>query len=420
MANLAVTPSSPTPPARGHTLPLKSVLPLLLILTIAGVTWRYGFQPQGDPVLMVSGRIEGYDTDLGAKVGGRIAEISVREGDPVQPGQVVARLEDEEVQAQVRTAQARVKAAQEQVQTARLQVQVVESQIQEVSLNLTQSQGDAAGRVYQAQALVASAQAQLAQAQAQVQEAAVALVLAQNDRDRFAALVGEGAVSQQQFDEKRTRFDSAQETLKARQAAAVAAQEQVRAAQGALTQSQTNTLNPEIRTVQLDRLQTQKQQAQAQLASAEADLGQAQAALAEVAARLATLTSVTPIGGGVVSRSAEPGEVVATGKTLLTVVNLQEVYLRGYIPEGEVGAIQVGQAAQVFLDSDPDHPLKAKVAAVDTEASFTPENIYFKADRVTQVFGLNLAIENPDGYAKPGMPADAQLDRSHGNQEGQP
>jgi HlyD family secretion protein len=90
-------------------------------------------------------------------------------------------------------------------------------------------------------------------------------------------------------------------------------------------------------------------------------------------------------------------------------VNLQQVYLRGYVPEGEVGHVRVGQAAQVFLDSDPQNPLDAVVGSVDTEASFTPENIYFKTDRVTQVFGLKLNIDNPKGAAKPGMPADAKL-----------
>jgi HlyD family secretion protein len=98
-------------------------------------------------------------------------------------------------------------------------------------------------------------------------------------------------------------------------------------------------------------------------------------------------------------------------------VNLEEVYLRGYIPEGEVGDVRVGQPAQVFLDSAPNEPLEATVSAVDTEASFTPENIYFRDDRVTQVFGLKLSIENPGGFAKPGMPADGEILLDDGSNE---
>lgn len=63
------------------------------------------------------------------------------------------------------------------------------------------------------------------------------------------------------------------------------------------------------------------------------------------------------------------------------------------------------------LDNDPNHqnPLKAKIAAVDAKASFTPENVYFQKDRVEQVFGVKLTLERPGGFAKPGMPADAEI-----------
>ncbi len=93
----------------------------------------------------------------------------------------------------------------------------------------------------------------------------------------------------------------------------------------------------------------------------------------------------------------------------MTVVNLNSAYLRGYVPEGQIGSVRVGQSARVFLDSAPDQPLAATVSAIDAEASFTPENIYFQDDRVTQVFGLKLQINNPAGFAKPGMPADGEI-----------
>jgi len=418
MIDVATPPTEveerPNPPQSGFS-PLKLLLPLLLGGLAVGLAVRYGFNRENDRILEMSGRIEGYEADLGAKVGGRIEEITVREGDSVQKGQVVVRLDDAELQAQLNTATAGVEAAQEQVNQAQLQLQVMDSQMRESTLTVEQSQGDAIGRVSQASALVAAAQASLALSQAQLQEAQAALQLIQTDRNRLGELLRQGAVSQQQFDQAQTQFQTAQETVKARQAGVGAAQEQVSAAQGALTQSQSNRLNPEIRTVQLERLRIQKEQAVAQLATAAANLKRAQSAQQEVASRLADLTLKSPLDGVVMTRTAEPGEVIAPGAIVLTVVNLGEVYLRGYIPEGAVGAVQIGQPAQVFLDSAPDRPLKATVAAVDTEASFTPENIYFKNDRVTQVFGIKLTLENPDGFAKPGMPADAQLVRGESN-----
>lgn len=388
---------------------LRHLIPLGILLIAGVVGIRYWLIQPDDSRIQLSGRIEGYETDLGAKVGGRIESIAVREGDLVQRGQVIARLDDQELQAQLDAAQSRVLAAQQQVNQAQLQVAVVESQLQEAQLTLQQSEGDTAGRVSQSQASVATAQAQLAEAEAQAQQAAAQLSLASADRDRFATLVAEGAVSQQQFDQVQTTFEAARDTLSARQASIVAAQEQVSAAEGALTQAQTSRLNPDIRTAQVARTQMQRAQAQAQLTAAQADLEQAQAQLEETLARLDDLELTSPIDGVVLARMVEPGEVIAAGTPMLTVVNLGNVYLRGYIPGGEVGLVRVGQAAQVFLDSAPEQPLAATVAAVDTEASFTPENIYFQEDRVTQVFGLRLSIDNPAGFAKPGMPADGEI-----------
>ncbi|PZV03356.1 MAG: hypothetical protein DCF32_13995 [Leptolyngbya sp.] len=414
MTQVAPAEAAPQKPAqathaKGLQSRLKIVVPLVLLLAAAGVGLRYWLTRPDDSAIALSGRIEGYETDLGTKVGGRIAAVTVREGDTVQPGQVVARLDDAELQAQLAAAQAKVAAAQQQINQAQLQVAVVDSQIQEAQLTLRQSEGDTVGRVSQSQATVATARAQLAEAQAWVQEAQSTLTLARSDRDRFATLVAQGAIAQQRFDQAETQVATAEDTLTARQAAVTAAQQQVGAAQGALTQAQTSQLNPDIRTAQVNRLQTQQAQARAQLAATQAELQQAQAAQAEIAARINDLTITSPIAGVVLSRTVEPGEVISTGTTVLTVVDLSALYLRGYIPEGEVGQVRVGQPAQVVLDSAPDRPLAATVAAVDTEASFTPENIYFKDDRVTQVFGLKLALDNPDGFAKPGMPADGQI-----------
>jgi HlyD family secretion protein len=139
--------------------------------------------------IALSGRIEGHETDLAAKVGGRVVKVSVEEGDRVQPGVVVARLEDGQLQAQLAAAKAQVGAAQQQVNQAQLQVAVLASQIEEARLVLQQSQGDSSGRIDQAKAAVAAAQAQLAEAQAQVGEAESALTLAHADRDRIASLV---------------------------------------------------------------------------------------------------------------------------------------------------------------------------------------------------------------------------------------
>lgn len=402
--------SAPDVKPRSHrSKKLLLLIPVGLLLAAVGFGVRAWLVQPDDDALELSGRIEGYESDLGAKTGGRIESVAVREGDSVQQGQVVARLDDDELQAALVAAQANRAAAEQQVNQAQSQIGVIQSQIEEAQLTLQQSQGDTAGRVNQAEATVAAAQAQLASAQAQVEQAESELQLARLERDRFQVLVNNGAIPQQQFDQVQTRFETAQGTLAARQASVAAAERQVGAAQGGLTQAETSQLNPDIRTAQITRLQRQLEQANAQLAAAQAEVERAIANQTEVEARLANLSITSPIDGVVVTRMVEPGEVIAAGTTVMTVIDLEDVYLRGYIPEGEIGHVRVGQPAHVFLDSAPEQPLDATVIAIDTEASFTPENIYFQDDRVTQVFGLRLGIENPAGYAKPGMPADGEI-----------
>ncbi|KAM3109796.1 HlyD family secretion protein [Phormidesmis sp. 146-33] len=402
--------------------------PMLLIpigVAIAGIsyaTWQLLPKPEAT-ALRLSGRIEADETDIGAKTGGRVSTIAVREGDQVQKDQVIAEITDEEVPEQLRAATADIQAARQEEQQARQEVAVADSRIRESQLNLQQSKGDATGRISQASSTVSAANAQLAQSQAQVKQAEADLKQAEaqlrldiKTRDRYAQLVADGAINQQQFDQAQTtvettqaKIETAKATLLSRQAAVAAARDQLSAAQGGLTQVQTTGLNPDIRSAQLAGFYQQRDQASAKLAAAQAKVRNKIAAQQQLQKRLDSFTIKSPIAGVVTARPVEPGAVVATGKTLLTVIDLNSVYLRGYVPEGEIGKIRVGQSASVFLDSNPDQPLAAKVAAIDPKASFTPENIYFRNDRVKQVFGIKVTIDNPNGFAKPGMPADAEV-----------
>lgn len=392
--------------------PKKKVF-MLIGLVVAGVGLGglayFLSRPKSAQPLEVSGRIEGYETDIGAKASGRIEFVAVREGATVRKGQLIVRLDDEEIQAQLRQAQAQVNAAQQQEQQARLQIDVLTSRIQEAGLSWQQARGDAQGRISQAASNVAAAEAQLNQAQAQLIQTEAELKLAMTDRDRYAELAQGGAIARQRFDQAQTQVETLEAAVLARRSTVEAAQKQVSAAQGQLVQAQTTSLNPDMRKVQINALQKQLAQALFEQKAAASEVAKAKAAQQQIAAKINDLNVVSPIGGVVTARTIEPGEVIAAGKALLSVVNPNTVYMRGYIPEGDIGNVRVGQPAKVYLDSFPDRPLSAHVSTIDTQASFTPENIYFKKDRVKQVFGIKLSIDNPAGFAKPGMPADAEI-----------
>jgi HlyD family secretion protein len=440
------------PKALKRKLPLRQLIPIVLIVAAGVGVWRLFWPQAATDALKLSGRIEADETDIGAKVGGRIKTIAVHEGDWVKAGQLVVEIADEEVPEQLRAATAQVAAARQDEQQAHLDIDVAQSRIQEAQANLQQSKGDAQGRVAQAQSNVSTARGKLAEAQAQVEQAQAQIVQAtaqaeqakaqwrqaiaslkraKISRDRFAKLLSKGAVSQDQFDQSQTNLDTAQasvdnaqaaigtaeagiataqSTKTARLSAVSAAQDQIAANQGGLVQTQSTEMNPTIRNSQLETLRQQKEQAYARWVAAQAKVKNAAAAQAQIQKRLESLSIKSPIDGVVQSRPVEPGAVVATGKTLLTVINPQALYLRGFVPEGDVGKIYVGMKAKVFLDSNPKEPLTAKVMSVDAKASFTPENVYFKNDRVRQVFGIKLAISQSSKLlAKPGMPADAEI-----------
>ncbi len=407
----------------------KKFNPRLLIpvgLAIGGISygiWTILPKPP-ETILRVSGRLEVDEVDIGAKTAGRITAILVREGDQTKKGQLVVQMEDEEIPAQLSGLNAQIESARQEELQAKQDIAVADSRIKEANLNVKQAQEDTVGRVSQAQSNVAAAEADLAQIEAQVKQAEAEveqyksqLRLAQLERDRYASLVSEGAVTQQQFDEKQTTLDTTNTSLAsavakviATQASVKAAQERLTAAKGNAIQVQSTGLNPEIRNAQLDAYYQQKTQAESRLLASQSKVKNAQAARDQIQRRLESFDVKSPIDGIVQSRPLEPGAVVATGKTLLTVLDPNAVYMRAYIPEGDLGKIRVGQTGRVFLDSSSKHPYHAHISQIDTKASFTPENIYFKQDRVKQVFGIKLAIDQPEGFAKPGMPVDAEID----------
>ena len=176
------TISSEAPLAKPkHKFDPRLLLPIGAILAASYFGWQYFAPKPTAKFIQVSGRIEADETDIGAKTGGRVTAILVREGDLVQVGQVVAQIEDLEVNEQLNAAAAQVNSVKQEAAQAQLDVSVADSRIQEATANLQQSKGDSQGRINQANSLVAVARAQLAQAQAQVGEAQAQIRQAQSE-----------------------------------------------------------------------------------------------------------------------------------------------------------------------------------------------------------------------------------------------
>ncbi len=374
------------------------ILLIVLLLAIASVTlWRVVLaKPRGPAsTIVLSGRIEGDDSAVSGKATGRLLEVRVREGDLVKAGDIIAVLDDRQMRDRVEQAQASLAQSAAKLEWAQRQIGVLQDQLRQTEAETGQSKVDSNGRVSQAQGDLAAAEADLAQ-----QEAAYKLAIF--DRDAYTRLVQTGAVSERQGKQAETTAET--------QAALVAsAKRRVEAARGALTAAQATLANPDIRALQAATLRRQIAQQQSDIDSSAADAQRARGALEEARANRGDLTVTAPFDGTVVTRAAEPGEVLTAGTAIVTLLDLHKVYLRGYIPEGQIGRVKVGQPARVYLDSSPDQPLDATVLRIDPQATFTPENTYFRDDRVKQVVGVKLGLKTGFGFAKPGMPADGEV-----------
>jgi len=355
---------------------------------------RHNAQPEG--TLFVSGRIDGDTVEISSKIAGRIEDLKVREGDSVEAGQVVAWLSSPQEEAIRDTQKARISADQRTVDQLQLQLSTYDEKIHQAQLYENQAETDAPGQVKQAEANLAASQADLARWEAELKQVQI-------DAERYPPLAKSGAIAVQVAEQYQTKEKIALASVEA-------GRKQVAASEAALQRARAQMQNIPILAANRVTLEREMDELKQQIASAKAVVEGDQAALRKIEADLADLTIRAPIAGTILTRSAEPGRVIQPGQTILTMVDLTKLYLRGFVPEGAIGKVKVGQKAQVYLDSNPKEAVQAEVIRVDPQAMFTPENTYFKEDRVKQVMGLKLGLRGAYGYAKPGMPADGRID----------
>lgn len=345
--------------------------------------------------IQVSGRIEGDEAMISSKVPGRVSAAPVREGDQVTAGQELVRITSEQILARRDQGAAMQTAAERQLERARIQIPLLEEKLRQLTLRQTQAESEAAGHVANAEGQVAAAEANLARAESELTQAT-------SDAERLTALAAKEAVPEQLAEQQRSK-------QKALEAVVEAAGKQVAAAKGALEVARAAKSNPEILGVEKTATEHQIREARSAIRAVSAEVDAAKALAAQGEADVRELVIEAPFDGVVVTRAVEPGQVVGPGQTLLTVVDPKTLYLRAFVPEALIGRVRAGQAAKVYLDAAPDRALAAEVMRVDPQAMFTPENTYFRDDRVRQVVGVKILLKQNGGEAKLGMSAEGRI-----------
>ena len=326
----------------------------LLVLAVPALLVACAPAPPSDR-LRVSGNVEATEVHTAAEVSGRIVDLRVDEGDRIEAGTVIARLDTEDTMLQI----ARTRADRA---TAVAQLRLLEAGSRVEDIGQARAQVDAAG-------------SDAAATDAEVKAA-------QLDLDRFQALLTANAGSVKQRDDAQARVD----TAKARQRAAM---DRVRSAREALARLEAGTRPEEIQT------------ARARVAAADAQI-----AVLEKSERDATV--ISPITGIVTQKLVDAGEIVARGTPLVVVTDLDHAWANLFVPEPMVPRVTIGQAATVLTDAGGPG-LEGKVTFVSPRAEFTPRNVQTAEERSKLVYRIKVTVDNSAGVLKLGMPVDAEL-----------
>ncbi len=150
--------------------------------------------------------------------------------------------------------------------------------------------------------------------------------------------------------------------------------------------------------------------AQEKRTAAEAQLNQAEAVYDEACVARDELTLTAPSDGVVTNRLHEPGVVIAAGSPVLTLIDLDKLHLKVYVPENRIGQLRLGLPAKIYSDAFPDEPYEATVSYISSRAEFTPKEVQTPDERVKLVYAVKLAVtDNAEHRLTPGIPADAVI-----------
>jgi HlyD family secretion protein len=320
----------------------KAILVLGVVALVAAAGWMFSTRllTPGIPgnELLVSGNIEAHQSLVSFKsVQSRIVDLPFDEGQWVDAGAVLARLDAADYGKQVEVNAAALEVAEQQLSSAIEKTDV-------------------------ARATILNDRAELAQRQL--------------DYERRVKLFQRSVVSAEDRDLAQTALKQAQAALQRDLAAARSADRDVEVAKAGIHNAEKNL------------------------------------ELAKIVMSYTILRA--PFSGVILVRNAELGEVMQPGTPVVTLADLDHVWMRGYISETDLGRVRWGQDAIVTTDSYPGKDYRGRVSFIASDAEFTPKSVETHKERVTLVYRIKIDVENPRHELKPGMPADALIDLTHG------
>jgi HlyD family secretion protein len=382
---------------------LTPIIPSIAILS--ALVLALGCSRRPDNLVHVSGNIELTEVDMSFKTTGRLVERRFDEGDSVKKGDIVAQLDRDQLAQQKDRDVAGITSA--------------DSQYQQLETSIAMQRETLAGDIAAHKADLAQAQAHLdellngsrpqeiQESRAAATDERVQYQLAKDDWDRAQALFKNEDISRQQYEQYQTRFHSADAILRQAEHRLSLVEEGPRKEDIAAARDQVASAEQAVKLAEANRLELQRKEEQ--LVQEKAAIEQARAQAGITGVMLNDTTIYSPIDGVVLVKSAEPGEVLAAGTTVLTIGDIDHPWLRGYISEGDLGRVKLGQRANVTNDSFPGKTYKGRVSFIASDAEFTPKQIQTNEERVKLVYRIKIDVENPQHDLKNNMPVEADI-----------
>jgi HlyD family secretion protein len=359
----------------------KRLLLLAVIVAAAVVaSLAYSRHFRKDDALEGSGTIEARNIRVGSKIGGRIDAVLVREGDRVAAGQVLVTFDDKEMAAELEQAKANAeKAARgyrpEEIAEVRAAAAEAKAEYEQRRNGYRQQDIDAAS--------------------ADLDRAKAEEVRTHTDFNRYEALAAKDLVSKQQRDSAEAAWKEA-----------LAQQQNAR---HKLDELQTGYRPEEIASARAKYDETRATLEKFVHGNRREDVDLARAAYSYDAARFRERQVVAPTAATVEVLDVRPGDLIAPNTPVATLLENDQIYVRIYIPETEIFRVKVGQKAEVRLDTAQNEVIDGVVEQINQQAEFLPRNVQTRDERVHQVIGVKVRINDTSGHVLAGMAADVKL-----------
>jgi len=348
----------------------NKIVPILVVLVVGSFSLAFAWK-RGTDQLIASGTLEARNINVGSKVGGRVSQVLVREGDRVEPNQLLVVFDSTELEGQLLQAQGRVQAAH-----ANLEKMLRGSRPEEIAEARAASEG------YR--------EAELAQAQADLERARTEEANAERELGRSERLAAAEAVAQQVLDNARDRYRETRAQVSASSNAVAAAEGRLSAAKAVAEKTQRGFRSEDI-------------------AAARADLTLTEGQLKETQARWAEREVRAPAAAIVETMDLRPGDLLPANSTVAQLLESDQLFLMVYVPETQIGTVKLGQSAKIHVDTFPDRTYQAHVEQIRQQSEFLPRNVQTKEERVHQVIGVKLRVDNQDNQLRAGVSADVQF-----------